>query len=194
MPIDTLKAAKRLQEDDTFSPEQAERIAEILSELDVASATKEDLDDLETRLGERIDRLSERVDGLETRMQARFEQVDERFDQVDERFEQVEARFEQVEARFEQMEARFDQIDEQFDRVDAQFDQIDERFDRVDARFEQVDRERASMEERLTQRIELSESRTDSAISELRSDLYRALLLGFGAVAALVTILNYLVG
>jgi len=166
MPIDTLKAAKRLQEDDTFSPEQAERIAEILSELDVASATKDDLDDLETRLGERIDRLSERVDGLETRMEARFEQVDERFERVDERFEQMEARF----------------------------DRIDDRFDRVDARFEQVDRERASMEERLTQRIELSESRTDSAISQLRSDLYRALLLGFGAVAALVTILNYLVG
>lgn len=36
MPIDTLKAAKRLQEGDTFSPEQAERIAEILSDLDAS--------------------------------------------------------------------------------------------------------------------------------------------------------------
>ena len=41
MPIDTLQASKRLQEEGTFSPEQAERIAEILSDLDVASATKE---------------------------------------------------------------------------------------------------------------------------------------------------------
>ena len=49
MPIDTLKAARRLQEDGTFSPEQAERIAETLSEMDVASATKEDLNDLEER-------------------------------------------------------------------------------------------------------------------------------------------------
>ena len=49
MPIDTLKAARRLQEDGTFSPEQAERIAETLSEMDVASSTKEDLNDLEER-------------------------------------------------------------------------------------------------------------------------------------------------
>jgi hypothetical protein len=33
-PIDTLKASKRLQEEGTFSPEQAERIAEILSEIE----------------------------------------------------------------------------------------------------------------------------------------------------------------
>ena len=50
MPIDTLKAARRLQEDGTFSPEQAERIAETLSEMDVASATKEDLNDLEEKV------------------------------------------------------------------------------------------------------------------------------------------------
>ena len=49
MPIDTLKAARRLQEDGTFSPEQAKRIAETLSEMDVASAMKEDLNDLEER-------------------------------------------------------------------------------------------------------------------------------------------------
>ncbi|PSQ72286.1 MAG: hypothetical protein BRD53_01455 [Bacteroidetes bacterium SW_7_64_58] len=50
MPIDTLKAARRLQEDGTFSPEQAKRIAETLSEMDVASATKEDLNDLEEKV------------------------------------------------------------------------------------------------------------------------------------------------
>jgi len=36
-PIDTLKASKRLQEEGVFSPEQAERIAEILSSLDVGA-------------------------------------------------------------------------------------------------------------------------------------------------------------
>lgn len=66
MPIDTLKAARRLQEEGTFNEEQAERIAEVLSEMDVASATKEDLNELEDRLTARIDRLSDRVDGLET--------------------------------------------------------------------------------------------------------------------------------
>ena len=45
MPIDTLKATRRLQEDGTFSPEQAERITETLSEMDVASATKEGIVD-----------------------------------------------------------------------------------------------------------------------------------------------------
>lgn len=61
MPIDTLKAARRLQEEGTFSTEQAERIAEILSDLDVASATKEDLDDLEKRLTRRINRLEKKM-------------------------------------------------------------------------------------------------------------------------------------
>ena len=50
MPIDTLKAARRLQEDGTFSPEQAKRIAETLSEMDVVSATKEDLNDLKEKV------------------------------------------------------------------------------------------------------------------------------------------------
>ena len=45
MPIDTLKAARRLHEDGTFSPEQVERIAETLSEMDVASVTKEGIVD-----------------------------------------------------------------------------------------------------------------------------------------------------
>ena len=49
VPIDTLKAAWHLQEGDAFSLEQAERIAETLSEMDVASATKEDLNGLEER-------------------------------------------------------------------------------------------------------------------------------------------------
>ena len=43
--IDTLKAARRLQEDGTFSPEQAKRIAETLSDFGVVSATKEGIVD-----------------------------------------------------------------------------------------------------------------------------------------------------
>jgi len=142
MPIDTLKAAKRLQQEDTFSPEQAERIAEVLSELDVASATKEDLDEAESRLGERID---------------------------------------EVEAR----------LGERIDHVEAQ---MNERFERVDERFERAEEARSAIEDRLTQRIELSEQRMEKQISQLRSDLYRVLLVGFGAVAALVSVLNYVLG
>jgi chromosome segregation ATPase len=170
MPIDTLKAAKRLQEEDTFSPEQAERIAEILSDLDVASATKEDLDEVEERLGTRIDeveeRLGTRIDHLETRM--------------DERFEQVEERFKQVEERFEHVDKRFNQVDKQFNQVDKQFNQVDEDME--------------SMEDRLTQRVELSEERLGKQISELRSDMYRTFLIGLGAMAAFITIMDYILG
>jgi len=50
------------------------------------------------------------------------------------------------------------------------------------------------MDERLTQRIELSEQRTEKQISQLQSDLYRVLLIGFGALSALIIILNYVTG
>lgn len=145
---DTLKAAKRLQEDDTFSPEQAERIAEILSDLDVASATKEDLDEVEERLGTRIDeveeRLGSRIDHLETRMDERFEQVEERFEHVNKRFNQVD--------------------------------------------------DMESIADRLTQRVELFEERLGKQISELRSDMYRTFLIGLGAMAAFITIMDYILG
>ena len=61
MPMDTLKAAEHLQEGGTFSPEQAKRIAETLSDLDAASATKEDLDDLKEHLTERIERSGDNI-------------------------------------------------------------------------------------------------------------------------------------
>jgi predicted nuclease with TOPRIM domain len=142
MPIDTLKASKRLQEEGTFSPEQAERIAEILSDLDVASATKEDLDDTEERLGVRID---------------------------------------QLEARIDQLEARIDQVEERLDaRIDGLETRMDERFDQVDENMDFLKRE-------LTQQ-------TEKQISQLRTDLYRGLFIGVGAVAALVTVLGYLLG
>jgi biopolymer transport protein ExbB/TolQ len=73
MPLDTLQAAKRLQEDDTFSPEQAERIAEILSDMDVASATAEDLQEMETRLSQRLDRAGDERSTLKEQLTDRFE-------------------------------------------------------------------------------------------------------------------------
>jgi predicted nuclease with TOPRIM domain len=145
-PIDTLKASKRLQEEGTFSPEQAERIAEILSDLDVASATKEDLDDVEERLGARIDQVEERLG-----------------------------------ARIDQLGARVDQVEERLDaRIDGLETRMDERFDRVDEKM-------ASLKRELTQQNE-------KQISQLRTDLYRGLFIGVGAVAALVTVLGYLLG
>jgi hypothetical protein len=54
MPIDTLKAARRLQEEGVFDEDQAERIAEVISDFGAASARKEDLNELEERLTGRI--------------------------------------------------------------------------------------------------------------------------------------------
>ena len=124
MPIDTLKAAKRLQEENTFSPEQAERPAEVLSDLDVASATKGDLEDVEGRLSQRIDRLSPGIDDLESRISQQFE----------------------------------------------------------------------DLEERMSQRIELWEDRLGRRIAEVKSDLYRALMIGLGAIGTLILVANYLMG
>ena len=128
MPIDTHQVFKHLKRDNVFTEEQADRLAEALSEMDVASATKEDLEATEKRLTDRIDEVENRLDG-----------------------------------------------------------RIDEVENRPDGRIDEV-------ENRLTQQIELSEERLGQRISELRSDLYRALLIGFGAVAALVTVLNYVIG
>lgn len=67
MPINTLEASKRLKELG-FNKDQSEGLAQLLSELDVASATKEDLDDLEEHLTTRIDRLGDQIDDVENRL------------------------------------------------------------------------------------------------------------------------------
>lgn len=81
MPIDTLKAAKRLKELG-FDEEQSEGVAELLSDLDVASATKGDLDDLEEHLKGDLDELEERLKGdlddLEERLKGDLSNLEER--------------------------------------------------------------------------------------------------------------------
>lgn len=64
MPINTLEASKRLKELG-FDEDQSEGLAQLLSELDVASATAEDLDDLEDRLKEHVEH---RLDAAEERI------------------------------------------------------------------------------------------------------------------------------
>lgn len=124
MPIDTLKASKRLKALG-FTEEQAEGVAELLNETDAASATKDDLYALESRLDERFERIDEQ-----------FERIDDRFDRIDERFEHVDKRFGRVDERFEQIDSRFKQIDDRFDALQAG---INERFElqstRIDERF-----------------------------------------------------------
>lgn len=105
MPIDTLKASKRLKALG-FTEEQAEGVAELLNETDAASATKDDLYALESRLDERF----ERIDARFERIDARFEQIDERLDaqnaHIDKQFGAQNARFdERFKAQNAEMEA-----------------------------------------------------------------------------------------
>jgi gas vesicle protein len=112
MPLDTHRAFKRLQEDDVFTAEQAERITEMLADRDVASATKEDLDDLEGRLTDRIDQISTRIDQSEEWLDGRIDQLEERFDHVDERMEAMEERLtQQGELSKERLNRRIDEAE-----------------------------------------------------------------------------------
>jgi hypothetical protein len=72
MPIDTHQVFKHLKRDEVFSEEQADRLADALSEMDVASATKEDLNEVEDRLTQRIElseeRLGQKVEGIRSEL------------------------------------------------------------------------------------------------------------------------------
>ena len=77
MPIDTLKAAKRLQEDGTFSVDQAERIAEIFAGAHDNTATKDDVDvvradveDVRSEIKEMEGRLRYQMNEMETRLRS----------------------------------------------------------------------------------------------------------------------------
>ena len=123
MPIDTLKASKRLKALG-FSEEQAEGLTDLLRDAEAAAATKDDLDALERRMTDRFERLEERLDIQKENTDARFDtlekSIDERFARVDERFDTLEKsineRFAQVDNRFDTMEAR---IDDRFQQSEA---------------------------------------------------------------------------
>lgn len=167
MTIDTLKTSKKLQALG-FNETQAEGIAEILSDIDAAAVTKEDLDALEQRLNQRMDDRAENVDRrfdeLKHWVTQRFEATDQR---IDDRFDALEQRFEnraaEVDRRFETLERR-----------------LDERFDAIDRRFVET-------EQRLR-----SDLRGD--IEKVRSDMFKAIGGSIIAIGALVTLINYLMG
>lgn len=117
MPIDTLKTAKRLQQLG-FDTEQAEGLTEILSESDAELATKNDLDQLETRLGVRIDdvetRLGSRIDGLGGRIDEAETKLGSRIDSLADRIEGVDSRIDGLEqtmnTRFKAMRADLEHL------------------------------------------------------------------------------------
>lgn len=92
----------------------------------------------------------------------RFENVGERFDGVDRRFENVDKRFDGIDQRLDRMDDRFDGIDRRLDKVDDRFDSMDRRLDKMDARLDVMD---ARLEGMAT-----------------KADMYRMLLLQFGAI------------
>ena len=111
MAFDTLKTAKRLGEAG-FEVAQAESLADILGESVIDKlATKDDLGDLEKRLGREIKTLDTKIDTVEDRLTAKIDQVDER----------LTAKIDQVDER---LTAKIDQVDE---RLSAKIDHVEER-------------------------------------------------------------------
>jgi uncharacterized protein (DUF3084 family) len=88
-----------------------------------------------------VNEIKEDIKNLETRMGQRFEQVDKRFEQVDAQFVAVRGEISGLEGRMGQ---RFEQVDKRFEQVDKRFEQVDKRLDLMkadmDKRFEQVDK------------------------------------------------------
>jgi Mg2+ and Co2+ transporter CorA len=61
MPFDTHQVFKHLKRDNVFTEEQADRLADALSEMDVASATTNDLQATEKRLRSDMEAMEERI-------------------------------------------------------------------------------------------------------------------------------------
>ena len=81
MPINPHQVFKDLKKDNVFTEEQADRLADALANMDVASATKEDLDELADRIGTLFDRAAEEREAIEGRLNQRIELSEERLEQ-----------------------------------------------------------------------------------------------------------------
>jgi sugar/nucleoside kinase (ribokinase family) len=81
MPINPHQVFKDLKKDNVFTEEQADRLADALADMDVASATKEDLDELEGRIDTLLDRAAEEREAIEERLNQRIELSEERLEQ-----------------------------------------------------------------------------------------------------------------
>lgn len=128
--LDTLDYARRLREAG-FTEQQAEGQARALAAaMTDALATKQDLRELETRLGASFAQLEARTD-------AHFAQVDARFARLE---ASTEARFAQVDTRLIELEKR----------VEVRFNEQNARLSEQAARFEGL---LAGLEHRMTLRL-----------------------------------------
>ncbi len=170
MPIDTLKASKRLKALG-FTEEQAEGVAALLNETDAASATKDDLYALESRLDER------------------FERIDARFEQIDARFERIDARFEAQNKRIdEQFETQNARIDEHFETQQTRFD---EQFEAQQARF---DERFEAQQARFDERFKSQSAQMEALEAKLKNYVTSRVGWAAGLLALYLTLLNYLLG
>jgi predicted nucleic acid-binding Zn-ribbon protein len=104
--LDTLAYARRLREAG-FSDEQAEGQAQALAAaMTDTLATKQDLQELETRMDARFAAIKQDLHELEARTDARFSQIGARFSQIDTRFEYLEKH---LDTRLAEHAARFGQ-------------------------------------------------------------------------------------
>jgi chromosome segregation ATPase len=146
MPIDTLKTAKRLQQLG-FDTEQAEGLTEILSESDAELATKNDLDQLEaslgvrideveTKLGSRIDGLGVRIDEVETKLGSRIDGLGGRIDEVETK---LGSRIDSLADRIEGVDGRIDGLEQTMnERISGLEQTMNTRFEAMRADLEHL--------------------------------------------------------
>lgn len=84
------------------------------------------------------------------------------------------------------MDARFAQIDARFARVDARFDQVDARFGQVASRFDSLEKQ---LDIRFTELEKRFRAVTAEQIADLDRRITTRMLVGIGAVSALVKLL-----
>lgn len=116
--FDTLKFARALRDGGQFTPEQAERLSDALSDaISGEVAARADLETAESNLGRKIDDLKERIDDLEARLDRRIDdleaKLDRRIDDLEGRIDSglkeiradLKAEIKGVEAKFEAAKA-----------------------------------------------------------------------------------------
>ena len=129
--------------------------------------------------------LIERIARVEEALLAQGEVIKSLQREMDKRFDAMDARFaalqREMDRRFEVVDARFAALQREMDR---RFEVVDARFEAMDARFEAMDARFAALQREMDKRFDSLERRF--------SFMQWLMAGGFGFIAILVTVINFL--
>jgi len=206
MSLDTLQTSKLFLEEETFNPQQAECLAQVLAAIDATQASKEDVAGVEHRLSSQIDMLDESTAHRLAQATSRIEETNgsmsrllqqtgdgmgERIDQsgralrqqVDQTSDSLRQRTDQVERALAQ---RFDQSEKfmtlRFQEVDSRTDRLHDALDKnMDARSKAFEEKISGVQSSIVKDVKVQ-------ISALQSDLMQRTVVVGGVVAAVLSI------